>query len=197
MHLSPIKGGFPHKDQHDRTAPVALDNKANEGIERGSVIRINDKGEFELADNASVFPMFLALQPVTDLQAQMAGFFGAGRGPTLAEADDGLNVVNKFGEAPAASTKGPAISGIHMDDGDVWETDEFDENADWSKANFNDPLTVKAGRITCDGATEENCVGFLVKKPYQRYANDAWPKDMPKGIMTGAKIRVIQFQCGK
>lgn len=177
MHLNPIKGAFPHKDQHDRTAVVAANSTA---IERGSVIRVNSNGEFEIAPDAGVFPMFLALQGYKDLQATMAGFFGQGVGPV---------------EGPGTASKGPAISGIHMDDGDVWETDMFDVDVADSAWTINAKLTVKNGLITVVGEGDnDNVIGYLVKAPTFRYINNA---PTASGIMTGESRKVIQFQCGR
>lgn len=206
MHLSPIKGGFPHKDQHDRTALV----KVGSAIERGSVIRINgETGEFEVAEDASTYPMYLALQNYNDLQATMAGLYT----PANGDPEIGVENKNKFPYKPGAWKRDetskhksnlvgregatqPAITGIHMDDGDVWETDMYDESADWENAGYNAKLTVVDGLITLanDSNDAEGIVGFLVKAPYQRYANDAVAVT---NMMTGRSIWVIQFQCGK
>lgn len=178
MHLNPIKGAFPHKDQHDRTAVVAV---GSEKIERGSVIRVNSNGEFEIAPNADIFPMFLALQGYKDLQATMAGFFGQGVGPVV--------------DPDKPVSKGPAISGIHMDDGDVWETDMFDVDVADSAWTINAKLTVKNGLITVAAAEgNDNVIGYLVKGPTFRYINNA---PTASGTMTGESRRVIQFQCGR
>lgn len=192
-HLSPKKGGFPFKDQHDRTCVVAAD-EANKAIERGSVVRVNKDGQFELAADTSVQPLYLALQNYNDLQANMAGFFGLGVGPTNvppAEPTAYGGVKDVFGKAPAVGPKGPAITGIHMDDGDVWQTDMFDEDADYE---IGDPVTVKDGIITTAGADDTNTVGYVTAVPYTRWANDAVAAP---GLMTGAMIRVLDFQCGK
>lgn len=186
MHLSPIKGAFPHKDQHDRTAPA----KVGENIQRGTVIRINDEGEFVVAEDASVYPMYLALQRYSDLQATMAGLYTVGNG----KVQEFPYKPGQFPRAGRATATQPAISGIHMDDGDVWETDEFDATANWGSATFNAKLTVKGGKITLAESDDDGVVGFLVKAPYTRYANDAVAVE---GMMTGANIQVIQFQCGK
>ena len=186
-HLSPKKGGFPFKDQHDRTCSVAAD-EANKAIERGSVICVNKDGQFELAADTSVWPLYLALQNYNDLQATMAGFFSAAKGVKV----DGSKGDHQ-GEAAhnAAVVNAPAITGIHMDDGDVWQTDMFDEDADYE---IGDAVTVKDGIITTAGADGTNTVGYVTAAPYTRWANDAVA--VP-GMMTGAMIRVLDFQCGK
>ena len=205
MHLSPIKGAFPHKDQHDRTAPVAVATDSNDiiKIERGTVIRIAEdpvtkEAVFEVAEDASVYPMYLALQRYEDLQAAMAGTFSPANGvPTKWPQGPVKRAVGDYSnKGPLNGGIRPAITGIHMDDGDVWETDMFDENADWNGAGFNAKLTVKDGLITVANGSndEEGVVGFLVKAPYWRYANDAVAVT---NMMTGKSIRVIQFQCGK
>ena len=122
MHLSPIKGAFPHKDQHDRTAPVKDGNGA---IERGSIIMIDDDtGEFRLAGSDDTGPFFLALQRYDDLQAAMAGQYSPASGKEKpfpyepgAWKRDG---ESKYSNAMLQGGVIPAISGIHMDDGDVW-----------------------------------------------------------------------------
>lgn len=192
-HLSPKKGGFPFKDQHDRTCVVAAD-KANKAIERGSVICVNKDGQFELAADTSVWPLYLALQNYGDLTANMAGFFGLGAGPTNvppAEPTAYGGVKDVFGKAPEVGPKGPAITGIHMDDGDVWQTDMFDEDADYE---IGARVTVKDGLITTAGADDTNTVGYVTAVPYTRWSNDAVAVE---GLMTGAHIRVLDFQCGK
>jgi len=201
MHLSPIKGAFPHKDQHDRTAPVA---EGQSGIERGSVVCINDDNEFVLAgvSDAGVKPLFLALQPQTNLEAAMAGIFTPASGPADLE---GKPFPYKAGKFPKAAGKysndvlqggaRPAISGIHMDDGDVWETDMFDadDSVNWEAAKPNAPLTVANGGLITLATGGAKVIGYLVKGPYKRYCNDA---PAVKDMMTGAYRYVIQFQCG-
>jgi len=199
MHLSPKKGAYPHKDQHDRTCVVAYDAEGtNKKIERGMVVRVNADGQFEVAADASKFPLYLALQNYGDLQAHMAGFFGAGVGPvdkTKQTYGQFGTVDDKFGTAPDVGPKGPAITGIHMDDGDVWQTDMFDESAEY---NVGDPLTVAAGRLTTTGASGNNIVGYVTAVPYTRWANDGVDKNAGmEGFMTGALIRVFDFQCGR
>lgn len=199
MHLSPIKGAFPHKDQHDRTAPVAI---GNEGIQRGTVICIEEGadgiGRWVIAKDAGTYPMYLALQPYGDLQAAMAGQFSPASGEVVDYPSNPIPAARAAGKYSNDVLQGgiePAISGIHMDDGDVWETDMFDqdESVDWDSAKLNAELTVKEGLITLAGAND-GVVGFLVAKPYRRYCNDA---PAVKNMMTGASRWVIQFQCGK
>ena len=50
------------------------------------------------------------------------------------------------------------------------------------------------GYITLAEGDDAEIIGFLVKKPYKRYCNDA---PAVKDMMTGAYRYVIQFQCGK
>ena len=198
MHLSPKKGAYPHKDQHDRTCVVASDNEANLKIERGMVIRVTTDGRFEVAEDASQFPLYLALQNYDDLQANMAGFFGAGAGPVdrskLTPTVFGA-VADVDGVPPSVGPKGPAITGYHMDDGDVWQTDMFDPDSGITY-EIGQPLTVDKGYLTNKGADDTNTVGYVTATPYPRYANDATVPGMEK-FMTGATIQVIDFQCGK
>ena len=205
MHLSPIKGAFPHKDQHDRTAPVAVATDSNDiiKIERGTVIRIAEdpvtkEAVFEVAEDASVYPMYLALQRYEDLQAAMAGTFSPANGvPTKWPQGPVKRAVGDYSnKGPLNGGVRPAITGIHMDDGDVWETDMFDETSDWDSAELNAKLTVVNGLIALadSSADDQGIVGFLVKRPYKRYCNDA---PAVKDMMTGATRWVIQFQCGK
>lgn len=175
MHLSPIKGGFPYKDQHDRTAPI---DASATGIERGSIIRLNDNGNWVLAADGTA-PLFIALQSDKDLQAKMAGLYTVGQGP-----------ADPYHYPDAANLPTAAISGISMDGGDVWEIDMFDDEA-LKDAPVNTKLTVAEGRITL-AEGEDPVVGYLVKGPYTRYCNDAVAVE---GMMTGANVDVIQFQC--
>lgn len=198
MHLSPIKGAYPHKDQHDRTAPI---KEGNGAIERGSVIMIDgETGEFRLAGADDTGPFFLALQRYDDLQAAMAGRYSPASGkaedyPWKTNPNFKRDGEGKYNNAPLQGGVIPAISGIHMDDGDVWEDDMFDADADWDNAEFNAPIAVKdGGYLTLAEGDDAEVVGFLVKKPYKRYCNDA---EAVKGMMTGAYRYVIQFQCGK
>ena len=190
MHLSPIKGGFPHKDQHDRTAKV----KSGNAIERGNVICIDDDtGEWRLAQKADVGvrPLFLALQRYNDLQAVMAGLFTPANGNPAGEPFKYPNLkpgARAFGDGTQTYA---AISGIHMDDGDVWETDEFVAGA-FEGVKLNAPLTVNNGELTPAG-DQEASLGFLVKVPTYRYVNDAVAVE---GMMTGKSVEVVQFQCG-
>lgn len=186
MHLSPIKGGFPHKDQHDRTCPVAVTagNKAN--LERGSVICVNTDGEFTIAVDTKVKPLYLALQPYSDLQATMAGYYTVGNGNPEGDGKALTPPPYKHRAAGLNRTQ-PAVSGIHLDDGDVWETDMF---LGLENAKIGDPLTVKDGRFTAAGEGDD-IVAYLRVVPYTRYANDAV---VVPGMMTGAPIEVIQAE---
>jgi len=196
MHLSPVKGGFPHKDQHDRTAPVKLED--TKLVQRGNVIMIDaDSGEFRLAQSGDTGPFFLALQRFDDLQAAMAGQFSPASGtkvPYPSNPVPATRAVRQYNTAPLQGGIRPSISGIHMDDGDVWEDDMFNEAVDWEGAKFNAPLTVADNGLITLAKDGDNVIGFLVKAPYQRYCNDAVAVD---SMMTGATRWVIQFQCGK
>ena len=77
------------------------------------------------------------------------------------------------------------------EDSTLRQTDMFDEEADYA---IGDPLTVKDGIVTTAGADGTNTVGYVTAVPYTRWANDAVA--VP-GMMTGALIRVLDFQCGK
>ena len=187
-HLSPLSGGFPFKDQHNRSALVAIDEEGNnKKIERGMVICVNTDGRFEIAADTSVKPLYLALQDYDDLQAMFAGTYSIGNGVPPAKGSDGDHTLE---EHPGLSYNTPKITGIHMDDGDVWETDMFDDEADYE---IGTPLTVKDGKVT-PGKDGDTCVGYVTRVPYTRYANDA---TVIPGMMTGANIRVIAYQCGK
>jgi hypothetical protein len=184
-HLSPLKGGFPHKDQHDRSALVTTD-EASKAIERGTIICVNEDGRFQIAADTSIQPLYIALQDYDDLQAVFAGTFSIGKG----EAVDGATGTHTLAQHPDVSLNAPKITGIHMDDGDVWETDMFDEKAEYK---IGAPLTVKDGLVTAAGENDD-VVGYVYKEPYTRYANDAV---VLAGMMTGGMIRVIAYQCGK
>lgn len=204
MHLSPVKGGFPFKDQHDHTAPIAMsaDDSAESflKIERGNVICLNDKGEFVLAteDDAGTKPLFLALQRFKDLQAAMAGQFSPANGEKVAfpyKPGSWKRDFKAYNVGPLQGSIRPAITGIHMDDGDVWEDDMFDETVDWEAASINAPLTVAdGGLITLNtGDDASKTIGYLVERPTKRYCNDA---PAVEDMMTGAYRYVIRFQCG-
>lgn len=195
-HLSPKKGAFPNKDQHDRTCPVSASIAENlDTLQRGSVLYVNKNGEFEIADKAdgrANYPFYLCLQDGNDLQATMAGFFSVGKGDPNPFDAKGLT-VHDSNDHPQVLSRVPSVSGIHMDDGDVWQTDMFDEAATYE---IGDPVTIgDDGRITksADPSTDK-ILGYVTKTPYTRYANDA--KVIP-GFMTGGQIRVIDFQCGR
>ena len=201
-HLSPKKGGFPFKDQHDRTCPVDPAKFADykDVLERGSVLSVDKNGYFQIAASADEGPLFLSLQDYDDLQAAMAGFFSVAKGDNLANfrkgphADpvDPIQVHAGPAAHKALNRNTPAITGIHMDDGDVWQTDMFDDG-DGVTYEIGDKLTVKDGLVTLAG-DGDTVVGYVTKAPYTRYANDAVAM---AGLMTGALIRVIDFQCGK
>lgn len=187
-HLSPKKGAFPHKDQHDRTCKVAA-TEANEGIERGTIICVNEDGYFEVAADTSVKPLYHALQDYGDLQAMMAGFFSAGKGSPVKAAKDGKTVGSHVGEAAhdALNLNAPAISGIHLDEGDRWDTDMYDHTAQYKIGTM---LTVKDG-VLAPTEDEAVCVGYVTEVPHRKYANDAVA--IP-GLMTGATIMVITYE---
>ena len=204
MHLSPVKGGFPFKDQHDHTAPIAMSEEDTAEsylkIERGSVICLDDNGEFVLAAAADAGnkPLFLALQRYEDLQAAMAGQYS----PASGDADDHpfpykpgswARAVKTYNNGPLQGGVRPRITGIHMDDGDVWEDDMFDETVDWESAKPNAALTVADGGLITLATGDAKVIGYLVTGPYKRYCNDA---PAVEGMMTGAYRYAIRFQCG-
>ena len=185
-HLSPLKGGFPHKDQHDRSALVTTD-EASKAIERGTILCVNQDGRFQIAADTSIKPLYIALQDYDDLQAVFAGTFSIGKGEVVKDSTGAHQGEDAHKDI---NLNAPKITGIHMDDGDVWETDMFDEDAEYE---IGDPLTVKDGLVTA-GGSGDTIVGYVYKKPYTRYANDA---TVLPGMMTGAMIRVIAYQCGR
>ena len=195
-HLSPKKGAFPNKDQHDRTCPVDSTIAANlASLERGSVLYVNKSGEFVIADKTdgdANYPFYLSLQNGNDLQATMAGFFSVGKGDPNPFDAKGLTVHDST-DHPNVLSRVPAVSGIHMDDGDVWQTDMFDESASYE---IGDAVTLgENGKITKSlDPSNDMILGYVTKTPYTRYANDA---PVIPGFMTGGPIRVIDFQCGR
>lgn len=204
-HLSPKKGGFPFKDQHDRTCPVKIADLDN--IERGIVLCVNGEGEFEIAGtddnkaNLTKMPLYLCLQDKDDLQAAMAGFFSVAKGDHLA------NTRVKITTAPLAEDGNPiqlhdgatqhkdfkrntlAVTGILLDK-DTWQLDTFDEDPADSAYTVNKGLTVNKGRFTPTD-DDSKAVAYVVKGPYTRYMND---KVVIAGLMTGGHIRVIDIQ---
>ena len=191
-HLSPKKGGFPFKDQHDRTCPVKYEDIAK--VERGIVLCVNDDGEFQIADTADAGkkPLYLSLQGEDDLQADMAGFFSVAKGDADAHlrGPKGEKIKISSAKAPYKDHRAtPAVTGILLGD-DTWQLDTFDETAADADYAINGMLTVKDGRFK-PTSTASEAVAYVVKGPYTRYANDAVAV---KDLMTGSWIRVTDIQ---
>lgn len=171
-HFSPVNGAFPHKDQIDRTCPVA---EGNEGIERGMIVVVNKDGEFEIAKDASVGPLYFALQAYDNLQAAMAGKFGIGTGVKVPGPTGKFGVVGQ-----------PAITGLSFQEHGNYQTDMYDhEEQNW---DIGDKLTVKDGYFVKAGADDE-AVATVYAAPADYYANDAVLK---KNLITGAWIKVLR-----
>ena len=186
-HFSPVNGGYPHKDQIDRSCLVspAAENK---GIERGSIIRVNSNGEFELATDTSIAPLYFALQDYSDLQAAMAGNVGLGKGGKLVDKDNPWGkVATHIGEkAHKAVPMGqPKITGLSFQEGGNYQTDMFDHDATYK---VNDPLTVKNGVFT-PASGSDKVVAYVYAAPDEYYANDA---KLLEGWSTGAWINVLR-----
>lgn len=180
-HLSPKKGAFPHKDQHDRTCKVAITD-ASKTIQRGTIICVNENGEFEIAADTSVKPLYHSLQDYDDLQAMMAGFFSVGNGKPV----PGSTGDHGEDDHAGITLNTPAITGIHLDEGDRWDTDMYDHEAQYK---IGDGLTVKEGKLAPAG--DGDVVGYVTEVPHRKYANDAVA--IP-GLMTGATIMVITYE---
>ena len=120
-HFSPVNGAFPHKDQIDRTCKVNAD-KANQAIERGMIVVVNKDGEFEIAKDASVGPLYFALQEYGDLQAAMAGEVGLGKGRAVA----GSTGAHDEAGHKAAAAGQPAITGLSFQEHGNYQTDMYD-----------------------------------------------------------------------
>lgn len=180
-HFSPVNGAFPHKDQIDRTCLVAAD-EANQKIERGMIVVVNKNGEFEIAEDASVGPLYFALQGYDNLQAAMAGNVGIGKGrkvpgPTGAhQGEDGHKA------APAGQ---PAITGLSFQEHGNYQTDMYDHEATYE---IGDKLTVDKGYFVKAGDGDD-VVATVYAAPAPYYANDAV---LVPGWSTGAWIKVLR-----
>ena len=193
MHLNPISAAFPSLAQHDRTAQVKVEH--DKFVEVGTVLCIDkDTGFFKIAEDSSVKPLYMALQRQTDMQARMAGLY-RGTGATSRTADAlGANAPRDM--IPRADlvnfAPGAAITGIALDGGEVWETDMFDvDRADTYTEGA--PLTVKHGRWTTYGASEDNALAHVRGKVYERWVNNKGVEGA-EDIMTGDRAKVIQVE---
>lgn len=186
-HFSPVNGAYPHKNQIDRTCVVAPD-KANEAIERGMIVVVNKNKEFEIAKDASVQPLYFALQDYGDLQAAMAGNVGLGKGDAQAYKNAATGAVDTHsGEAAhkAVPMGQPAITGLSFQEHGNYQTDMYDHDATY---DIGDDLTVKDGVFTPAGKGDI-VVAHVYAAPDDYYANDA---TLMKGWSTGAYIKVLR-----
>lgn len=180
-HFSPVNGAFPHKNQIDRTCVVAAD-EANKAIERGHIVRVTKNKEFELAADASVQPLYFALQDYGDLQAAMAGNVGIGKGVPV----EGSVGAHQGEAAHKAVPMGrPAITGLSFQEHGNYQTDMYDHDATYE---IGDPLTVKDGVFTPAG-DDDTVVAHVYAAPDDYYANDA---TLLPGWSTGAYIKVLR-----
>lgn len=187
-HLSPVNGAYPHKDQIDRSCFVKA-NEASKAIERGTIIFVNEDGEFEVAADATKQPLYFALQGYGNLQAAMAGGVGYGKGnpkgvPAYKDAVGGHNLA---GHAAAPSGQ-PKITGLSFQEHGNYQTDVYDKAATYK---IGMPLTVKNGEFT--PATGDNAsapvVAHVYAEPDEYYANDAV---LQEGWSTGNWIKVLR-----
>ncbi len=181
-HFSPVNGAFPHKDQIDRTCLVA-DGKANEGIQRGTIVVVNKDGKFEIAKNADNQPLYFALQAYGNLQAAMAGRVGIGKGRPVKSWGPGAHV----GEAghKAASYGKPAITGLSFQEHGNYQTDMYDHGETFQ---IGDKLTVSDG-VFVKAGENDTVVATVYAAPAPYYANDAV---LQEGWSTGAWIKVLR-----
>lgn len=180
-HFSPVNGAFPHKDQIDRTCPVAA-TKANEGIERGMILVVNKNGEFEIAKDASVGPLYFALQGYDNIQAAFAGKWGIGKGHVV----PGPTGPHKDADHVDVPYGQPAITGLSFQEHGNYQTDMYDhEEQTW---DIGDKLTVKDGYFVKAG-DDDVAVATVYAAPARYYANDAV---LRANSITGAWIKVLR-----
>jgi hypothetical protein len=181
-HFSPVNGAFPHKDQIDRTCLVAAD-EANQKIERGMIVVVNKDGEFEIAKDASVGPLYFALQAYDNLQAAMAGRVGIGKGVKVPGPTGAHQGEEGHRNAPSGQ---PAITGLSFQEHGNYQTDMYDH--DEEQWDIGDKLTVKDGYFVKAGDGDE-AVATVYAAPAPYYANDAV---LVPGWSTGAWIKVLR-----
>ena len=191
-HLSPKKGGFPFKDHHDRTCPIAY--SSINAIERGTAICVDsDTGYFRVAtvDDAGKRPIYLSLQDGHDLQSAMAGFFSVAKGDGNLKTTPGSRTRHNEAGHSAANVRAPAITGILLE-GDTWQLDTFDETKEGYKQNAYLTLDAYGRFVPTVDATK--AVAYCVcDGPYSRYVNDHVPSGM-EDLMTGGMTKVIDIQ---
>lgn len=174
-HFSPVNGAFPHKDQIDRSCTVA-DGEENKGIQRGTIVVVNQNGEFEIAADATVGPLYFALQGYDNLQAAMAGSFGIGRGTKV----NGPN-------GKVAPPGRPKITGLSFQEHGNYQTDMYKHDDTYQ---IGDKLTVKDGEfVKATGEEGEVVVATVYSAPDDYYANDAV---LATDKITGAWIKVLR-----
>lgn len=175
--FTPIKGTTYSMAQVDKTLPVDP-AAANEKIERGSILQVNENGAFELADGSKK-PVYIALQDYTDTQAAMAGgvTYEPGDVSSTQKPDMRSNVIQ--GQ--------PRITGLLLGEGE-FQSDVFD-----GEFKVGDYLTVDAG-VLVEG-TADNAVAVVTVPQFDRWVNNAVAKDGKDGLpwRRGANKTVIQF----
>lgn len=185
-HLSPVNGAYPHKDQIDRSCFVKA-NEASKGIERGTIIFVNQDGEFEIAADATKQPLYFALQAYGNLQAAMAGGVGYGKGnPKGVPAyKDAVGDHDLAGHASAASGQ-PKITGLSFQEHGNYQTDVYKKTDTYK---IGDGLTVKNGEFCLPESDDDPIVAHVFAAPDDYYANDAV---LQEGWSTGNWIKVLR-----
>lgn len=175
--FTPIKGTTYSMAQVDKTLPVDP-AAANEKIERGSIIQVNDKGAFELADGTKK-PVYIALQNYNDTQAAMAGgvTYEPGDVSNTQRPDMRSNVIQ--GQ--------PRITGLLLGEGE-FQSDVYD-----GEFAVGDYLTAAEGVLV--KGDKDNAVAVVTVPQFERWVNNAVAKDGKDGLpwRRGANKTVIQF----
>lgn len=193
--FSPVNGAYPHKDQIDRSCLVNGNNEANLLIERGTIVYVNQDGEFDVVEDSSTIKgqtLYFALQPYGDMQAAMAGFRGFTGGGKGVHTVNGIKaVVGATGDHTAAQHNGkpygqPKITGLSFQEHGNYQTDMYDH--DEASFQIGDPLKVENG-IFVKADVEADAVAHVYAAPDDYYFNGA---TLQEGWSTGAWIKVLR-----
>ena len=194
--FSPVKGAYPSMHQEDKTAELVSTDV--EDVCRGTVLKLNDDGQFEVATSFTTGDdLYFCLQDGTDTQAEFAGGTWYGdtpyfkgpyqRGETTIPVPKVLRATGD-GDPTGVFTRttGPAVTGVSVYQSGEYQTSVF---AAGSYA-VGDKLTVNSKgelQVAASGAY----FAIVTKAPTSRYLND---KPMPSGRNQGMMGDVLQFR---
>ena len=183
--FSPVKGTYPGLAQIDKTARVALNDVEN--VVRGTVLVLgsDEAGATFAIANASSDPAlcFFALQDGKDTQAELAGsvWYDSDKYPKTA-AEDPL-----ISKKVRPAKKGPAITGIAVNNPGEYETSEIKADDDFAIG-----ATVYLGADGLLAASGSKAIGVVTEAKHSRWCNDAPAGG--NGNRQGAKVDVIRFK---